>query len=1377
MPTGEGIWLRSIEEEIYMMRRITAALLALIILLSAVPMTRANAEEIVYKKGQELRIPVENVTMPYDPSRVYPTAYGYKWDVQLDKYGNYKMECTRPEHSCDPNVCFDDDGYRTENCTGAHNHQTNSRECIMGYVWKVVRDPEYILWYDDPLAPENYELAVCCFEPDGIVPMAGVGLRLFRVTDKEIQKEDGSTEVRTINDSILLVDPEEPSGTQNPVTNKNGYYYFTGECKESIPAGDHTWYLIQMPEEFREEGKYYNQYRSNSVKWEVDVHVNGDGTYAVNDIRDPNGISLLSEEEEDEYPKPVEGYDKDNKRLVILNRPINVIINIDLIDVPKSLEQLDATIMGPNGFEQQIQITKNSGRWHFKSTEDELLKDVTLESGEYTVEAITGNYPVVYMVNRSGEEPVEGNTLTLDRDHQNGFYEIHFVSLSNTVKLYAVDEKDKPAPGAVYGLFNEAGEKIADIDSEGDSTAVIDINKWKELDTGACTLTVKQIEAPENHDLDAETVYKIIVTETGDELEPYSVEMILAEGSEKVRYNEQKEQIGTFRNRKHDLSYKIIPRSLDQESEETITAGEDYRLTNVAIPEDIFGIESDEILDMKEFMASAYEPGWEKMEFSLTQRTAPEGYDLSEDSYTVTVTEGENGAVTVEVTKDANVFKRIAMFFTGDGIGRGDFGEWKPVFTNVKRAIPHNNTVILRAVDGEGKGVTGAEYEIYMDGESIGVKLPGTFNDGELSITENKGKITVDSNGWMAIGMKLYMASLNENNDELKEQLKGDGVEVILKQIKTPAEHEPAGEEYPVLIRMAREEDGIADQFFIKLKDAANGTAVQYESDGTQIATFINEEKKEDVAYVSLTLNAMDESNYQWNECVEDSQFQNMYYEFGLYWDDPDRPVDFVALKPGETAIFDCKIPLGQAYTVKPRSVVPPVYNLVFTNTVNGETANEAYTGESQVPETVALTADISYEFRPGSSDIDAEIIVCDAKDIGITLEGAEFVLMDGPDSPMQDYYFKTSADGKISITGLKKVPAVYMLVQTKAPDGYAPMANGIPIEVKYNYFSEEGENGKIIAVQNLVVEAPTYIMNPKVNESSGMAKIHLSLDDIKIQWNDSESDKDQRAYYNDRDYEFLLYWKDNAGKWQTDNKVLTLVNNNKSRAGTFEKELPVGTAFKVCPAAEKVDYNITFSGGPAKDQTKAYEAIVEQAGNIHLNAQIKYVMAMGDFSPSLHMIKVYARDTSKTLAGAKFTLKDEDADALETYKTGKDGILEITFGMLEDYPATYTLKENKAPDDYLKLKSVIHINVGYKYTAENEGGTVVVYQDLVATADHPDVTLGRDGWYYIKNTHKNDNPKTGDSFNAAAWMGALLVSGAALSYVLMTEAKKRSVR
>ena len=475
-----------------MMRRITAALLALIILLSAVPMTRANAEESeIYKKGQVLKLSVEGILPTETPGSKYLTEKGYMWELQRDKDGNPLMECTKKQHtSCIPGECFDDDFNPTGKCPGVHNHN-KPNTCRLGYVWKVVRDPDYILWYDDPLAPENYELAVCNFEPDGIVPMAGVGLRMFRVIEKEIQKEDGTTEIRKINDSILPVDPEDDDSNKNPVTNRNGYYYFTGECKGEIPAGDHTWYLIQMAEEFQENGAYYNKYRSNSVKWEVDVHTDGEGTYTVKDIRDPNGISLLSEEEEDGYPKPVQGYDKDNKRLVILNQPINVIINIDLINVPASLELLDATIMGPNGFAQQIQITKNSGRWHFKSTEDALLKDVTLESGEYTVEAITGNYPVVYMVSRSGEEPVEGNTLTLDKEHQNGFFEIHFASLSNTVKLYAVDEADKPAPGAGYGLFNEAGEKLADIDSEGDSTAVIDINKWKELVTGACTLTVK----------------------------------------------------------------------------------------------------------------------------------------------------------------------------------------------------------------------------------------------------------------------------------------------------------------------------------------------------------------------------------------------------------------------------------------------------------------------------------------------------------------------------------------------------------------------------------------------------------------------------------------------------------------------------------------------------------------------------------------------------------------------------------------------------------------------------------------------------------------------------------------------------------------------
>lgn len=177
-----------------MMRRITAALLALIILLSVMPVTRANAEERIYKKGEVIRIERERVTEPYKYLPDNPTSKGYKWELQLSKNGSPLLECTKDEHVCERLLCWDENGDRI--CDGPHTHKPNSNKCTMGYVWKVVRDPDYILWYDDPLAPENYELAVCCYEPDGIVPMAGVGLRLFRVIDKEIQKEDGSTEVQ-----------------------------------------------------------------------------------------------------------------------------------------------------------------------------------------------------------------------------------------------------------------------------------------------------------------------------------------------------------------------------------------------------------------------------------------------------------------------------------------------------------------------------------------------------------------------------------------------------------------------------------------------------------------------------------------------------------------------------------------------------------------------------------------------------------------------------------------------------------------------------------------------------------------------------------------------------------------------------------------------------------------------------------------------------------------------------------------------------------------------------------------------------------------------------------------------------------------------------
>lgn len=1337
-----------------MMRRITAALLALIILLSAVPVNQASAEERIYNKGEVVRKNVGNGAVPNEtPGSEYLTAKGYMWELQRDANGAPKMECTLTQHpSCDRLLCFDDDGNRTPACPGVHNHN-KPNTCSLGYVWKVVRDPNYVLWYDDPLAPENYELAVCCYEPDGIVPMAGVGLRLFRMIEKEVPKEDGTTEVKMINDSVLPVDPENPNNTNSPVTNKNGYYYFTGECKDSIPAGDETWCLVQMAEEFQAGGKYYNQYRSNNIKWEVDVHVNGDGTYSVNDIRDPNGISLLAEEEEDEYPKPVQGYDAENKRLVILNQPINVIVNIDLINVPASLTQLDATIKGPNGFEVPVQITKSSGRWHYDTRDWEVI----LESGDYTVEAQTGRYPVVYMVNRSNEEPVEGNTLALDKDHQNGFFEIHFASLSNTVKLYAVDENDRPVSGAVYGLYDAAGEEIAAFNAEGSSTVTIDINGWKELVAEACTLTVKQIQAPENHDLDAETVYKILITETGDELEPYSVELLPMEGEKNVSYGEKNEQIGTFRNRKHDLSYKIIPGAVDQETGEVIAENSGYILTNVEM-EDTWDVSSGEILDMKKVME---EKAQKTGEFRMTQKKAPEGYLLSEDSYTVTVTEGENGAVAVEVKKDVNLLKRIAMFFTGDDIARGDFGEWKPVFVNEKEPeleIPHNNTVILRAEDGNGKALKGAKYALFKDGADLGVVFDAS----------DKEQLVIDSDGWMNVAMQLYMGDISE--EDKNALMSGGSLEVILKQTVKPTDHEPAAEEYPIEVRRAKPEDNIEDQFFVKVKDSDNGKAVQYESDGKQIATFVNQEMKEEVSYLSLTLEDVD---IQWNDCGVDPQLENAAYEMGLYWNADDEPVETITLKSGETGQFRSKIPLGQGYTVKPVAQAP-MYNITFTNVTAGESSTGGYTGQSQVTETIALSADIFYDFVRGSDNIDVKLIKCDGKDTGITLEGAKFVLKDASGKEMPGYTYVTAADGKISITGLEKVAAAYTLEETEAPEGYERMKGVVPIVVKYNYKSGlDLAGGETVAIQNLIVEAPSHITNSKKNESSGMAKIQLTLDKEQMKnANACEKDSDGFSQFKNREYTFKLSWKDENGKWASEDDTVTLKSGTSTKTRTFKKELPVGTEYKITSADPDPDYNIVFNGKVESE----YKDHVTRAGTIEITASVEYVFEPGSYDrPDLYMKKVYARDTSKTLAGAKFTLKDEDADVLETYKTGKDGIIEIIG--LEDYPAEYTLKENKAPDDYVKLDTVIHISVFYDYTPYEENGKVVIRQDLVAEAYHKDVTMGKDGYYYIKNAHKDDNPKTGDGFNAVAWMSALLISAAGLSYVLVSEGKKRRAR
>ena len=175
--------------------------------------------------------------------------------------------------------------------------------------------------------------------------------------------------------------------------------------------------------------------------------------------------------------------------------------------------------------------------------------------------------------------------------------------------------------------------------------------------------------------------------------------------------------------------------------------------------------------------------------------------------------------------------------------------------------------------------------------------------------------------------------------------------------------------------------------------------------------------------------------------------------------------------------------------------------------------------------------------------------------------------------------------------------------------------------------------------------------------------------------------------------------------------------------------------------------------------------------------AALQHNFVAGKYKPEVYMLKVNAKNFNRTLAGAKFSLKDETGVILKTYLTQKDGAIELV-DVLDDYPTSYTLTEIAAPEEYVKLKKAISIDLEYEYVPRRgTDGKITATQNLVARVHHDNVEQRSDGWYYIKNSHTSDIPQTGDAFNPVFWTGLLTISAAGIAVLLTTTRRRRKVR
>lgn len=1468
-----------------MTRRITAALLAFVLLFTMLPV---NTEAKVYRVNTEVALRKTNpMGVAIDPNNEssYAVPYGCHWEKKRNENGALVEACYLEAHPNHLNCPVNASTGRPTCGLEAHTHSGRNCRNTQGWVWIVVRDEGYEGWDYDPDEPANYEFSVCCIDATGAHPFAGVGFGLTRPATEQ-EKQDALEQTgHEISKTSVLED------SRSLKTNAKGFAYFDGTCKETEPAGEATWTLVQSNTQWTD-----NEYRPHSNEWKVDVTVHGDGTYTVNDIREANGEEeQVSPAADFDVPPPTQGYDKDLKRLIMIHEPVQVNLYINAYNVPRNVDAFDVSVSSASGtMQQNITMQYVEGRgWNYTLE--------NLEPGTYSIRVQNElTYPSITYKAGYNENAIQDNTseLTLGAGTSHGMFQIHFATLSNNVKLYSVYNDADGTPvgaGVEYGLFLEGVEgPVATCGQEADaerSEVLLTSENWQSLwddfgtDGEELVFTLKQTAVPQQHTL-SEDSYTLVINKAPEgATDPFVVEVL-----EATQWGENFEPVATFVNAKPDMSHIVRMHTYDAGETPSLLSGAAYSLMENG--------EEIELENPSEIDFAAFEPS-EARTFLLTQKLAPGGHDLAKETYQITL-QWEDDKPVVEVTEKQNALARLARLFSGDKIQRDNFGRWMLTFTSPETVEPDDtirpdnmsNTLEIYSVDNDRLPLNGFRYGLFRD----------TYKNGEEPIVEfqpeSDGMVRITSEDWMEIATNNQGLATAQDILDLQS---GKAITAALKQSGGAPYYDWSGEEYTLTLKKA---SNGADLFAVEMSVAKGTEPVRYNYEtGAQKVTFV--QPRENLPHC-VSIRAYDEDTgdsisggsytiYKDGEAIEYCSEADIYifgeYEPGEYilkqngapsgysvpadqvsykititeedgsrsyevtreqnllervttlfsdnrvaqdafgrwkaefhnpktqyaqvqlkledvqviWGEGSQQVeDLFADKSyrfllftnqdgtmqqlGEpltlskdTAVgtFDQVLPVGAAFEIR-LAEEEPLYDTTFTSGEEVVTGT-VYKADAKTAGATEVGVELVYDIKAGTYTPSLKLTKVDATDTAITLEGAVFQLKNGAGDTTS---YTTGADGVINVTDKIQQSGTYTLEEVTAPQDYKKLDKAVSITVGYEYVrDEDGILRQNRAASAYLADYVTgyrgeyFIKNVKKTKPvMGEAEIRLSLEDIGIKWNDCDDDTSMRSKFATRDYKFILSTLNEKDEWKDDPHELTLSSGATTKSGVFRTKVPVGTTYKVRVAGTDNLFDVQFTN--VKDSTtgnNAYMGTVASIDGVDLKAKPQYDLFLGDTAPGLYLIKVNARNTTKTLAGAEFVLKDEDGGIIAEFVTKRDG--EITIGnqyQFQHYPAKYTLKEVTAPDNYVKMNGVIEITVDYQYTAVKEGGKTRVRQDLKITPYHKDVTQASDGSYYIKNTHESDIPKTGDTFNPILWSGLLTVSAAGLALMLLSQKRRR---
>lgn len=549
----------------------------------------------------------------------------------------------------------------------------------------------------------------------------------------------------------------------------------------------------------------------------------------------------------------------------------------------------------------------------------------------------------------------------------------------------------------------------------------------------------------------------------------------------------------------------------------------------------------------------------------------------------------------------------------------------------------------------------------------------------------------------------------------------------------------------------------------LKKQNAPDDESIDQSTEGWQVAKFVNRRKTANIKLACEDVTA-DVDEGCWNVEQIRNAFESRSHTFCLTWKDAfgASQTETITLAEGEEKTFEADLPLGAEYKVEALEDEAFEWNIV-ENAIERSKSSGTIMAYQTTEEPIELTASVTYTIVPGDPELTV-IMRRVEKNSNIPLAGAEYVLRDEKGTTVGTY--TTQADGYITLANVFDEPGrSYTLTEEGAPAGYAQLDGAINIQVGLDYQLSFDEKVVLKQVLNETVdhEAVVRTANGHYNiATEGEAvKIKVTCDSVTANVDDRCWDKAQtKEEFESKKHTFYLCVKDENGEWQIEDAVIL----GKGESGIFEKTFSYGKEYKVTTDS---------SSGFVCSLTNEWGIIgkAQMGSTIDVHASITYTIKRGDSWHDVYLRKVNYWGKAP-LSDAKFVLRDENDDIIETYITKDDGHIDIE-GIFNEPGITYTLKELKAPEGFVKLNRPIEIEIviGYEPSGQGDG---VIKQVLTERITHESVEMMSDGTYIIMNRSISDIPQTSDQFNVYAWGFLFLVSAVSLCVVAGMRVRKK---